>query len=83
MKKLLTLVTVAISAISLSSCGPNVRPAHQDAAVGAAVGAGLGAIIGNQSDHAGQGALLGAAAGGGVGYAVGRNKENTTATGAY
>lgn len=75
MKKLLTLTAVAASAISLSSCGPGTRPAHQDAAVGAGIGAVGGAIIGHQSGHAAEGALIGAAVGGGTGYAVGRGKE--------
>jgi len=85
MKKFLTLAAVAVSAISLPSCGPgyNYTPSQQDAAVGAGIGALGGAIIGNQSDHAAEGAIIGGLLGGGTGYAVGRSKENAAAAAGY
>ena len=60
MKKIITLVTAAGAALSLSSCQP-ANHAQANAGTGALLGAGLGAIIGNQSGNTAQGAAIGGA----------------------
>ena len=78
MKRTLLLLTVGASLAGLSSCthqaayGPNTT---RDAATGAVIGGLAGGIIGNQSNHAGEGILLGAALGGLSGAAIGNQKD--------
>ena len=79
MKKVLTLVFVALMmSACISPDDPN-RRTKQGAAVGAATGAAAGAVIGNQSDNKEKGAVIGAVVGAGVGAVIGRRMDKQQA----
>lgn len=84
MKKTITSLVAAMCALTLSNCAQQGLY-HQNnmtrgATTGAAVGALAGGILGNQSDHAGEGILLGAALGGLAGAAIGDNQDRQQRT---
>ena len=74
-------LSVATSAMLLSSCGTiqSMSNTQKGAAVGVAAGGALGALIGNKAGNTAVGALAGAALGGVAGGFIGRKMDRQAA----
>lgn len=76
MKKLLSIVTLALgltcASASMNSVSAQTNHKKKDAIIGGVAGAATGAIV---SHKKGKGALIGGAVGAGAGYLVGRHKD--------
>jgi uncharacterized protein YcfJ len=76
MKTIISSLTAAFVAMSLSNCAAPVGPNTQrGAATGGLLGAAAGGVIGHQSGRAWEGAALGAAAGGTAGAVYGNKQD--------